>query len=75
MIGSLSHRMTALAAEERFEDAGSFRDRLAAFLRGAARTQRLRALTRCPRSSPPAATTTAGGRCTSCATAGWPPPG
>ena len=48
VIGSLSHRMTALAAEERFEDAGSFRDRLAAFLRGAARTQRLRALTRCP---------------------------
>ena len=37
VIGSLSHRMTALAAEERFEDAGSFRDRLAAFLRGAAR--------------------------------------
>ena len=35
---------------ERFEDAGSWRDRLAAFLRGAARTQRLQALTRCPES-------------------------
>ncbi len=40
--------MTALAEEERFEDAVSWRDRLAAFLRGVSRTQRLRALTRCP---------------------------
>ncbi len=48
VVDSLAKRMAALAAEERFEDASSWRDRLAAFLRGAARTQRLRALTRCP---------------------------
>ena len=40
--------MAALARKERFEEAGSFRDRLASFLRGTARTQRLKALTRCP---------------------------
>jgi DNA polymerase-3 subunit epsilon len=39
--------MTALAEDQRFEDAGSWRDRLVSFLRGAARTQRLRALTGC----------------------------
>jgi DNA polymerase III subunit epsilon len=44
----VSRRMAALAAASRFEDAGSWRDRLSAFLRGAARTQRLRALTGCP---------------------------
>ena len=38
----------ALAADERFEEAGVHRDRLAAFVRAAARTQRLTALTRCP---------------------------
>ncbi|MGA8994023.1 MAG: DEDD exonuclease domain-containing protein [Nocardioidaceae bacterium] len=48
VLVSVSQRMTALAADSRFEDAGSWRDRLAAFLRGAARTQRLGALTRCP---------------------------
>ncbi len=48
VVASVSSRMAALAEAERFEDAGSWRDRLAAFLRGAARTQRLRALTRCP---------------------------
>ncbi len=48
VVASISERMTALAASERFEDAGSYRDRLAAFIRGAARTQRIRALTRCP---------------------------
>ena len=48
VVSSLTTRMAALADEERFEDAASWRDRLAAFLRGAARTQRLRALTRCP---------------------------
>jgi DNA polymerase-3 subunit epsilon len=47
VIGSLSRRMSTLASAERFEEAGTFRDRLAAFLRGAARTQRLKALTRC----------------------------
>ena len=48
VVDSVSRRMDALAAVARFEDAGSWRDRLAAFLRGVARTQRLRALTRCP---------------------------
>ncbi len=47
VVASLSRRMSRLAAASRFEDAGSWRDRLAAFLRGAARTQRLGALTRC----------------------------
>jgi DNA polymerase III subunit epsilon len=48
VVSSLLRRMSALAADERFEDATSHRDRLAAFIRGVARTQRLRALTRCP---------------------------
>ena len=48
VVASLSTRMAALARDERFEEAVSWRDRLAAFLRGVARTQRLRALTRCP---------------------------
>lgn len=48
VVESVSRRMKALAATDRFEDAGSWRDRLAAFLRGSARTQRLRALTGCP---------------------------
>jgi DNA polymerase III subunit epsilon len=48
VVARVSRRMETLAAASRFEDAGSWRDRLAAFLRGAARTQRLRALTRCP---------------------------
>jgi DNA polymerase III subunit epsilon len=47
VVDSVSRRMTALSAAARFEDAGSWRDRLVSFLRGAARTQRLRALTRC----------------------------
>jgi DNA polymerase-3 subunit epsilon len=48
VVASVSRRMTRLAEASRFEDAGSWRDRLSSFLRGAARTQRLRALTRCP---------------------------
>ncbi|HET7690237.1 MAG TPA: DEDD exonuclease domain-containing protein [Nocardioidaceae bacterium] len=48
VVSSLTQRMTALAHRERFEEATSFRDRLASFLRGTARTQRLKALTRCP---------------------------
>jgi DNA polymerase-3 subunit epsilon len=48
VVAKLSRRMEQLASASRFEDAGSWRDRLSAFLRGAARTQRLRALTRCP---------------------------
>ena len=47
MVGSLTQRMAVLAQDERFEDAAPWRDRLAAFLRGVARTQRLKALTRC----------------------------
>jgi len=48
VVASVSLRMERLAAASRFEDAISWRDRLSSFLRGAARTQRLRALTRCP---------------------------
>jgi DNA polymerase-3 subunit epsilon len=48
VVSSLTRRMTALARRERFEEATSLRDRLASFLRGTARTQRLKALTRCP---------------------------
>ena len=40
--------MAALADEERFEEAGVHRDRLASFVRAAARSQRLTSLTRCP---------------------------
>ncbi|WP_336275872.1 hypothetical protein [Nocardioides sp. B-3] len=40
--------MTSLADLDRFEDAGVHRDRLATFVRAAARTQRLSAVTRCP---------------------------
>ncbi|MGA9748810.1 MAG: DEDD exonuclease domain-containing protein [Nocardioides sp.] len=48
VVASISARMEALALAQRFEDAGSWRDRLSAFLRAVSRTQRLRALTRCP---------------------------
>ena len=48
VVEAITTRMSALAAEERFEDAGMHRDRLAAFVRAASRTQRLSALTRCP---------------------------
>jgi DNA polymerase III subunit epsilon len=48
VVEAISSRMSALAAEQRFEDAGVHRDRLAAFVRAASRTQRLSALTRCP---------------------------
>ncbi|MCR1781685.1 DEDD exonuclease domain-containing protein [Nocardioides carbamazepini] len=41
-------RMSDLAAQERFEEAAHHRDRLADFVRAAARTQRLTALTSCP---------------------------
>jgi DNA polymerase-3 subunit epsilon len=47
VVESLGRRMRRLAEGQRFEEAGSFRDRLAAYLRGAARTQRVGALTRC----------------------------
>ncbi|HEX2893539.1 MAG TPA: DEDD exonuclease domain-containing protein [Marmoricola sp.] len=48
VVETITRRMTALAAEQRFEDAGVHRDRLAAFVRAASRTQRLSALTGCP---------------------------
>ncbi|MCW2766598.1 MAG: exonuclease protein [Nocardioides sp.] len=48
VVEAINVRMTALADDERFEEAGVHRDRLAAFIRAAARTQRLSALTRCP---------------------------
>ncbi|MEI5673690.1 MULTISPECIES: DEDD exonuclease domain-containing protein [unclassified Nocardioides] len=48
VVEAINTRMEALARDERFEEAGAHRDRLAAFIRAAARTQRLSALTRCP---------------------------
>ncbi|NYD42315.1 DEDD exonuclease domain-containing protein [Nocardioides panaciterrulae] len=48
VVTAINARMATLAADERFEEAGAHRDRLAAFVRAAARTQRLSALTRCP---------------------------
>ncbi len=48
VVAGLDRRMAGLADDERFEEAGVHRDRLAAFLRGAARTQRLGSLARLP---------------------------
>ncbi|WP_370287581.1 DEDD exonuclease domain-containing protein [Nocardioides sp.] len=48
LVELVSARMRSLAEEERFEEAAEQRDRLAAFVRAAARSQRLRALTACP---------------------------
>ena len=48
VVEAITERMNRLAEQERFEEAGVHRDRLAAFLRAAARTQRISALTRCP---------------------------
>ena len=45
VVDRLTARIAALAADERFEDAAAQRDRLAAFVRAAARLQRLSALT------------------------------
>ena len=47
VVEAIATRMDALAAEQRYEDAGVHRDRLAAFVRAASRTQRLKALTGC----------------------------
>jgi DNA polymerase-3 subunit epsilon len=47
VVEAINNKMTALAAGERFEEASVHRDRLAAFVRAAARTQRLSALTGC----------------------------
>ena len=48
VVEAINRRMESLAELERFEEASHHRDRLAAFVRSAARTQRLSALTRCP---------------------------
>jgi DNA polymerase-3 subunit epsilon len=48
VVEAINRRMSSLAADERYEEAGMHRDRLAAFIRAASRTQRLTALTRCP---------------------------
>ncbi|MFC5728374.1 MULTISPECIES: DEDD exonuclease domain-containing protein [Nocardioides] len=48
VVELVNAKMAALAEQERFEEAAAHRDRLASFVRGAARTQRLSALTRCP---------------------------
>ena len=48
VVGKLADRMDLLSGEERFEEAGRFRDRLSSFLRGASRSQRIKSLTRCP---------------------------
>ncbi|MCW2866773.1 MAG: exonuclease protein [Marmoricola sp.] len=47
VVEAISARMDALAAGERFEEAAAQRDRLAAFLRAASRTQRLGSLASC----------------------------
>jgi DNA polymerase-3 subunit epsilon len=47
VVDVLTARMDRLAADERFEDAGVHRDRLAAFVRAASRTQRLGSLSSC----------------------------
>ncbi len=44
---AIRRRMDLLAASERFEEAASHRNRMTTFLRAAARSQRLRALTGC----------------------------
>ncbi|MGN6522891.1 MAG: DEDD exonuclease domain-containing protein [Actinomycetes bacterium] len=48
LVDAVTGRLRDLAAQERFEEAAVLRDRLAAFVRAASRTQRLSALTRCP---------------------------
>ncbi|MEJ7832611.1 MAG: DEDD exonuclease domain-containing protein [Nocardioides sp.] len=48
VVDRVNARMAALTADQRFEEAGVHRDRLAAFVRAAARTQRLTSLTACP---------------------------
>jgi DNA polymerase-3 subunit epsilon len=47
LVAALTRRVQRLADVERFEEAAVHRDRLAAFVRAAARLQRLRALTGC----------------------------
>jgi DNA polymerase-3 subunit epsilon len=47
VVEALSARMERLASDDRFEEAGVHRDRLAAFVRAASRTQRLGSLSSC----------------------------
>jgi DNA polymerase-3 subunit epsilon len=47
VLDAARRRMAALSAQERFEEAAAHRDRAAAFLRAAARMQRLAALSSC----------------------------
>lgn len=47
VVGSHAARISALVGQERFEEAAGVRDRLAAFLRGSARSQRLTPLAAC----------------------------
>jgi DNA polymerase-3 subunit epsilon len=48
LLDATRRRMATLSAQERFEEAAAHRDRAAAFLRAAARMQRLAALAGCP---------------------------
>jgi DNA polymerase-3 subunit epsilon len=48
VVAAVGRRMSRLAADQRYEDAAVHRDRLTAFLRAAARLQRLSALSRIP---------------------------
>jgi DNA polymerase-3 subunit epsilon len=48
VVGAHAERIASLVAQERFEEAAVVRDRLAAFLRGASRAQRLAPLAACP---------------------------
>ncbi len=48
LVADLRERMAALAAQERFEDAGAVRDRMVALVRGLARAQRIAPLARSP---------------------------
>ncbi|MDT9593802.1 DEDD exonuclease domain-containing protein [Nocardioides zeae] len=47
VVDHVTTRMETYAAQERYEEAGVHRDRLAAFVRGVSRSQRLRSLTGC----------------------------
>lgn len=48
LIDQITARMNALAIQERFEEAAELRNRLAAYIRGTSRSQRIRSLSRIP---------------------------
>jgi DNA polymerase-3 subunit epsilon len=48
ILKAINERMKELANQERFEDAAELRNRLSSFIRGTARGQRIRSLTRVP---------------------------